>query len=137
MAKNKKVDKQAQNKSVLKIPANLLYPIGRFLRGQMKTLERRRHNIDTEDPFVSGQNESLASPDASAAQQFGHARSEAVRHEIDKKIIQMRKAMSRIKIGSYGICEECGNMIDTDRLMIYPEATLCVKCEAKREGTKT
>lgn len=133
MAKREKANSQAQNKSVLKIPANLLYPIGRFLRKQMKTLERRRHSIGTEDPFVSGQNESLASPDASAAQQFGHARSEALRHELDKKIIQMRKAMTRIKIGNYGICEECGNMIDTDRLMIYPEATFCVKCEMKKE----
>lgn len=137
MAKRKKANSQAENKRPLRIPGNLLSPIGRFLRKQMETLERRRKSIATEDPFVSGQNESLASPDASAAQQFGHARSEALRHELDRKIIQMRKAMSRIKIGNYGICEECGNMIDTDRLMIYTEATFCVKCEAKREGIKT
>ena len=38
-----------------------------------------------------------------------------------------------IKNKGYGICEDCGKMIDTDRLMIYPEATLCVSCEAKKE----
>jgi len=39
-----------------------------------------------------------------------------------------------IKIGKYGICEDCGQMIDTDRLIIYPETTLCAKDAAKREG---
>ena len=53
--------------------------------------------------------------------------------ELERKIIQTRKALTRIKIGKYGICEDCGEMIDTDRLMIYPEATLCAKCQKKRE----
>ncbi|KKR63523.1 MAG: hypothetical protein UU02_C0023G0001, partial [Candidatus Woesebacteria bacterium GW2011_GWA1_40_43] len=38
-----------------------------------------------------------------------------------------------IKLGKYGICEECGQMIDTERLIAFPEATLCAKDAAKRE----
>ena len=53
--------------------------------------------------------------------------------QMERGIIQTRKALSRIKIGKYGICEDCGQMIDTDRLMIYPEATLCAKDARKRE----
>jgi DnaK suppressor protein len=74
-----------------------------------------------------------ASPDTDAAEQFGHARVSAIKEQLDKKMIQTKKALARVKIGKYGICEDCGKMIDTDRLMIYPEATLCVKCETKRE----
>lgn len=129
--------KNKQTNGPLQIPAKLLTPIGRFLRDQLKTLETRRSSIDKEDPFVSGRTENFASPDTSAAEQFGHARIEAVRHELDKKIVQMRKALTRVKVGNYGICEECGTMIDTDRLVIYPEATLCVKCEAKKEEHRT
>ena len=124
---------QVKTSGPLQIPARLLAPVGEFLRNQLRALEQRRQNINTEDPFVSGRNESLASPDANAAEQFGHARSVAVRGEVDKKIIQIRKALSRVRIGKYGACEECGEMINTDRLVIYPEAALCIKCEGKKE----
>jgi len=57
----------------------------------------------------------------------------AVKKAYDRTIIQIRKALSRIKIGKYGVCERCGKFIDTDRLMVLPETTLCVDCEKKRE----
>ncbi|MFV1917404.1 MAG: TraR/DksA family transcriptional regulator, partial [Patescibacteria group bacterium] len=74
-----------------------------------------------------------ASPDTDAAEQFGHARTTAIREQIDRKIIQTKKALTRVKIGKYGVCEVCGEMIDTDRLMVYPEATLCARDAAKKE----
>lgn len=134
--KSKKFGKKSESSravGALQIPANLLRPIGRFLRSQLKVLERRKSEIVNDDPFSSGRADSIASPDAGAAEQFGRARAEALRKEVDKRIIQVRKALSRVRVGSYGICEECGNMIDTDRLVIFPEATLCVSCEKKRE----
>lgn len=117
----------------LQIPTKLLSPIGDFLRDQLRRLERRKAELRDEDPFVNGRSENLASPDTAAAEQFGHARVEALRRELDRRIVQTRKALTMVKIGKYGICENCGKMIDTDRLVIYPEATFCVKCEAKRE----
>lgn len=126
--------KNHESSGPLHIPAKLLSPIGAFLRNQLKALEKRRASIEKEDPFVSGRTENFASPDTSAAEQFGHARIEAVRHELDKKIVQMRKALTRVKVGNYGICEECGQMIDTDRLVVYPEATFCIRCESKKES---
>ncbi len=41
--------------------------------------------------------------------------------------------MAMVKIGKYGVCEKCGKMIDTERLMIMPETTICVSCEKKKE----
>jgi len=70
---------------------------------------------------------------ADAAEQFGHARTSAIREQLDKKIIQTKKALTRIKVGKYGICEDCGDMIDTDRLIAYPESTLCADCKIKTE----
>lgn len=120
----------------LQIPGRLLSPIGEFLAGQLQRLEKRKSQLEGDDPFIAGRAENMASPDTSAAEQFGHARLEAMRKELDRKIIQVRKALTRIKVGSYGICEECGQMIDTDRLMVYPESTLCIKCERRREGKR-
>ncbi|MFC1625494.1 TraR/DksA family transcriptional regulator [Patescibacteria group bacterium] len=117
-----------------RFPRNLLNPVGNFLQEKLKLLERRKKEIAEEDPFADvSRVTDNASPDTDAAEQFGHARTSAIQKEISRKIVQVRKALTRVKIGKYGICEECGKMIDTDRLMVYPEATLCAKDAAKRE----
>lgn len=136
MARRTKKTKRSQKGSFkpLEIPANLLKPVGSFLQQRLRTLEKRRKVISSDDPFNdTSRLLDNASPDADAEEQFGHARTSAIKGQLDKKIIQTRKALSRIKIGKYGICEDCGEMIDTDRLMVYPEATLCAKCQKKRE----
>ena len=146
MSKNlKKAKKSKSNNKVntnlkkgksgqVRFPANLLKPVGMFLNARLKALEKRRSRISKQDPFEdTSRIVDNASPDADAAEQFGHARASAIKEQLDKKIIQTRKALTMIKIGKYGICEDCGQMIDTDRLMVYPEATLCAKDQAKRE----
>lgn len=117
-----------------RFPSIILAPMKGFLQDKLKTLEKRKKEISSEDPF---KDESRvmdnASPDTDAAEQFGHARTSAIKDELNRKIIQVRKALTRIRIGKYGSCEVCGQLIDTDRLMIYPEATLCTKDAKKRE----
>ena len=126
-------DKKGKS-SVIQIPANLLAPIGRFLQGKLKKLEKTKKVIEKEDPFKdTSRVYDNASPDTDAAEQFGHARTSAIKEQLERKVVQTKKALKRIKIGKYGHCEDCDNIIDTDRLMVYPEATLCAKCQAKRE----
>jgi len=121
-------------KSKVKFPANLLFPIGKLLNWRLSSLEKKKKSIEDEDPFKDTERlNDNASPDTDAAEQFGHARSTALRNELAKKIVQTKKALTSIKIGTYGICEDCGKMIDTDRLVVYPEATKCISCEEKRE----
>jgi len=137
MAKKQKKEKNKKKKKKtggISFPANLLAPIGNFLKSRLKSLEKKKKSIEKEDPFADPSRVmDNASPDTDAAEQFGHARTSAIKEQLDKKIIQTRKALSRIKIGNYGSCEVCGKMIDTDRLVVYPEATFCVSCEKKKE----
>lgn len=133
MAKKKKKEK-SKNKNTVHFPKNLIDPVGKFLHARLKKLEKTKKEIEKEDPFKdTSRIVDNASPDTDAAEQFGHARTSAIREQLERKIIQTRKALSRVRIGKYGICEDCGEMIDTDRLMVYPEATLCAKCQTKRE----
>ena len=118
----------------ISFPNNLVEPIKNFLHLEEAKLNRRKKDLEKEDPFKDP-NRILdnAAIDTDASEQFGHINSVGLRREIDKKLIQIRKALSRIKIGKYGQCEKCGKMIDTDRLMVFPEATFCIKCEKKKE----
>lgn len=100
----------------------------------MFQLEKRKKQADEVDPFKDKTRiDNNAAIDTDAAEQVGHMEVSAFKKSYDRMIIQVRKALARIKFGNYGLCERCGNMIDTDRLMLMPEATLCVTCERKRE----
>ncbi|HLE48552.1 MAG TPA: TraR/DksA family transcriptional regulator [Patescibacteria group bacterium] len=134
MSIKKTSGKAKRSSGVLTIPSKLLDPVAKFLKSSLKNLENRKKTISKEDPFKNTSRLSdNASPDADAEEQFGHARTSAIKEQLDKKIIQTKKALSMIKIGRYGICEDCKKFIDTDRLMAYPEATYCASCQAKRE----
>lgn len=126
--------KEIRKGDIVKYPSKLINPVGKFFQARLKLLERRKKDIEREDPFSdTSRIADNASPDTDAAEQFGHARTTAIRKQLDRKIIQTKKALASVKLGKYGICEECGEMIDTDRLMAYPEATLCATDAAKRE----
>lgn len=135
MAKPKKRQARVakQVRQVVTFPAKLIEPIGRFLRLEERRLEKRKKEIVKTDPFEDIRRLSdNAAADADAAEQFGHERAKAMRNQVERKLIQVRKALTRIKIGKYAICEKCGQMVDTDRLMVMPEATVCIKCEKKK-----
>lgn len=48
----------------------------------------------------------------------------SARNEIDL----IKKAISRIDTGEYGVCEACGEAINPERLKVLPYSTLCIKC---------
>jgi len=120
--------------SSVKFPKNIIEPIKQFLHLEEQKLNRRKKELEEQDPFKDPKRATdNACVDAEAAEQFGHATVEGLRREIDRKLVQVRKALTWIKLGKYGTCEKCGKMIDTDRLMVFPEVTICVECEKKKE----
>ena len=122
------------NKPKIAYPRQLLKPVNTFLNDQLKALKKRKKEVGRSDPFKNSNRVDDNAVDTDAEEQDSHARASAIKQEIDKKIIQTRRALTRVKLGKYGVCESCSKMIDTDRLMIYPEATLCTSCAAKLES---
>jgi DnaK suppressor protein len=44
---------------------------------------------------------------------------------------KVEHALDRVKSGTYGICESCGEAIPVARLEVLPYATTCVNCARK------
>lgn len=123
----KKVDK-------LRFPERLVSPIKRFLESELIRLKRQKETIKNSDPFTDESRATENSLEEDVDEQLGHFEAEVKTNFVAKQIVQLRKALAMIKIGKYGICDRCGKMIDTDRLVVEPGATRCVKCA--REGEK-
>ena len=57
---------------------------------------------------------------------------------IDRHIIELRDieaAHERMKQAIYGICSDCGEEVAYERLVVYPTAKRCVRCQQQREHT--
>lgn len=87
--------------------------------------------------------ESLAKPSCGPAENWSEAidlaqaaaardTSEAVRHLLGEKQRDVERALARLEIGGYGICEDCSRAISLERLRALPEATRCVNCQRGR-----
>jgi DnaK suppressor protein len=57
-----------------------------------------------------------------------------IRDREHKLIKKVKKALERIEDGTFGICEKCGEEIDTKRLKVRPVTTLCIDCKTKEEA---
>jgi DnaK suppressor protein len=56
-----------------------------------------------------------------------------IRDRERKLIIKIDRALERIDDGSFGLCNECGENIETKRLDARPVATLCIECKTNQE----
>ena len=45
-------------------------------------------------------------------------------------------ALAKIEDGTFGTCEECGELISMKRLEARPETTLCIRCKEDQERTE-
>ena len=50
-----------------------------------------------------------------------------------KTFLEIESALKRIKNGTYGRCECCGEDISLERLKASPEARLCISCKEQAE----
>lgn len=53
-----------------------------------------------------------------------------------EQILRIDEALLRIKEGTYGICDRCGEEIRIERLEVQPETPHCVECQEEIEREK-
>lgn len=54
--------------------------------------------------------------------------SDAAMRQKERQLIKLKKALEKIDSHSFGICKECGNMINPKRIMYMPESDNCIRC---------
>lgn len=113
--------------------SSVLKQLVSYLKGEEKRLKETKAELRKEDPFIVGGRDLDNSVDSDVAENVEHDRSFALRKQVAKSIVSIRKTLTRIKLGKYGICSKCGKMIDTERLSIKPTAEYCIACEKEAE----
>ena len=65
--------------------------------------------------------------------EFLHLLSDSKREEI----LKIDEALERLRNGTYGICQQCGDPIGIDRLEVAPYTRFCFSCKKEIEDEET
>jgi RNA polymerase-binding transcription factor DksA len=78
---------------------------------------------------------SIAEPCADQADVDAYEREKAwaLVQRLERKLESNEHALRMARAGTYGICESCGDRIDSARLEVLPEATLCLDYQRQIE----
>lgn len=63
------------------------------------------------------------------------ARTLSVMKALRANLRWVNRALTKMELGTYGVCERCGNPIGPERLDALPWAILCIDCKRKGEGS--
>jgi len=91
-----------------------------------RELEGRLHNINKEKQRRDGPLEADSSEQAISLQN-----NEVVDglDELERgELVQIKQALERMTLGTFGVCTECGEKIAEKRLLALPFARNCVNC---------
>lgn len=72
-------------------------------------------------------------PDEGDAEIFEREKNAALIIVLERRVQDIEAALRSIEKGQYGICDRCGKPIETERLEVKPDATMCVNCQKEVE----
>lgn len=103
---------------------------------QRDTIISKIKRLRREDPFSTEDRALIVEPGTDASALFGHEKTVVLENQLKRDLKEIERALVKIKKGTYGICENCGDKIDMARLEAKPSAIYCLKCEKEIESGK-
>jgi len=99
---------------------------------QLKTFATKDKNVkgdwDTKFPNLNGAS-GEADLETSADEVEEYNSLLPIEYNLELRLQNINDALKKIKKRDYGICEKCKKQIPNERLRVYPEAKLCMKCK--------
>lgn len=112
---------------------NTINKIKNILLRQQKKVEQDLKALEQKDPVLSDNASAESSePGTDSWLADTHSRIVAIKQSLMDMLENTKKALSNLKTGKYGKCENCGNPIEPERLKAMPTATLCISCSKKK-----
>ena len=125
-----------------KAPPKRKGPLDKFLLGQVDALKEERATYLQQATSLRAEADSLVFErdpgDVQFDEESGEGDTIAVERERDltlsaqalAAVEDIDLALAKIKDGTYGVCEQCNNVIPKERLRALPYAALCVQCKS-------
>jgi len=119
-------------------PAKTLDKLRRLLEEERETYLRQARDLAAEAEALASEREP---GDTQFDEESGEGDTLNVERERDlalsasanQAVEEIDRALRRMDIGTYGVCERCGKKIAVARLEALPFAALCIECKSREE----
>lgn len=125
----------ANIKSII-VPPNLFRDLVIRLWKRSRELKKEEEVVKEADPFMHEEYADVSEGADTVSGDVEKTIQEARLDLIQSARLQIRKALAKVRIGTYGMCESCKKPIDLARLKAFPQATTCFECAKKSNGEK-
>lgn len=95
-----------------------------------KEIEQQGGDPDSDDAEIDVERGFADSAHATAER----ARTLSVMKALRANLRWVTRALTKMELGTYGVCERCGRPIGIERLEALPWAILCIDCKRRGEG---
>lgn len=116
---------------MLNFPKKTLDSIKKYLQKQKKEVDQNLKEIEEDDPAKSPALAESSEPGTDSYIADTHTKSEVLKGQLTKMSSIIKIALAKIKIGTYGKCDNCRKPIETERLLAMPAAQYCLSCSQK------
>ena len=101
------------------------------LENMRQQITRELDQLETEENSLKKRQgtESLLAKEEAVRATNDLERSAALKERKRKILTEIEHALVKIRAGSYGICDSCGQPINHGRLEVLPYASQCIKCK--------
>lgn len=117
----------------LVVPPAMLRDLILRLWKRNKELKKEEDMVKNADPFMQDERRDTSESADTTAGDVEKSIQEARLSLIQGARLEIRKALAKARIGTYGICETCKKPIDLARLKVFPQATKCFDCSKRAD----
>jgi len=104
----------------------------RFIESQKEVLLQKKSRIEKEVKSLKRYPDYGDTSDDQTMELTDFENNASIENELERVLVRVKKALTAIEKGEYGVCKKCRSLIEKGRLEIMPEADLCVICRAKK-----
>lgn len=116
---------------MLRLTRKSLNLIKKYLLRQQKEVEKNLQEVEKDDPATTPALAESTEPGTDSWVAEEHTKIAVFRQQLKNLGAGVRDALFRIKNGTYGKCEKCGQQIGIGRLLAMPTARYCLSCSNK------
>ncbi|MFC1892486.1 TraR/DksA family transcriptional regulator [Chloroflexota bacterium] len=102
------------------------------LESEQKRLTEEFEQLQASAPSLDERREGspFGKREEEASESFELEKRLVLEKRIKDRLADVERALSKFEKGIYGLCEDCGQSIDPNRLEALPEARLCLSCKS-------
>ncbi len=116
---------------MLNFPKKTLGLLKNYLLREKKQVDKSLKEVEKDDPARSPALAESSEPGTDSYIADTHNKILVLKNNLVQVSLSIKKALSKIRSGTYGKCEKCGSRIEVGRLLAMPTAQYCLSDSKK------